>query len=108
MQLFKIIDYLFAATYYLVWGMAICGIPLSIALIFYNIDLGLKASALFFACLLLSVALVLLLFPKKWVNLSRLKSTRLSLGIVLLVASFIIAAITCVFEIPTFRVFFLN
>lgn len=65
MKLFESINVIFVATHYLVWGLGLLGIPASAALALINLPLGIPSSLTFVATFFLSVAIVLLLVPKK-------------------------------------------
>lgn len=68
MKLFECIDGLFIGARYLAWAIALLGIVGSVILLFVNIPLGLASAAVFLATFFLSVGVVLLLVPNKFVK----------------------------------------
>ncbi|MGN0313762.1 MAG: hypothetical protein ACI4EG_03105 [Fusicatenibacter sp.] len=64
--MFESIDGLLAGTKYLVWAIGLVGIVGSVILFFVNLSLGFSSAMFFFATLLLSIAVVLLLLPGSW------------------------------------------
>lgn len=91
MMLFRVIDALFIGTRYGVWGMSLLGIPLSMILMFCNLANGWSATILFFAALLLSCALVLLLMPKQFSQEDSLETNRHRIGAICILFSVLLA-----------------
>lgn len=65
MGLFSVIDFLFAGTQYLVWGIAVAGVPASLVLLLANLPLGLFSAAIFVATLLLAAGCAVVFMPKE-------------------------------------------
>lgn len=65
MKLFETIDYLFVGTRYGCWAIGILGIAASLVLAVANLGMGFGAVFIFVSTLLLSIALTLLLAPRK-------------------------------------------
>ena len=61
--LLNVIDMLLIGAKYLMWGIGVLGIPVSIILAFANIKNGFRSFVLMIAALCLSIAVVLALMP---------------------------------------------
>lgn len=92
----EVIKMLLVGTRYLVWGMGVVGIPLSIVLLFANIKGGLASVAIMFALVLLSIAVTLLLMPGGFVDKlpETLQSQRMVIGGILIFVAMAIAGLT--------------
>lgn len=64
MLLFQTIDNLIISTWYLGWGIALAGIPMSVVLFLANLSLGAASAATFVAAFLMCMGVSLLLLPK--------------------------------------------
>ena len=64
-MLFKSIDGLLVGTKYLAWAIGLLGMVGSVLLFLVNIPLGMGSAMVFVASLFLSIAVTLLLLPKK-------------------------------------------
>lgn len=93
MGLFKCIDGLLVGTKYLAWVIGVVGIIGSIVLFFANISLGFASAAVFIAAFFLSVAISLLLFPKKIAKGFLAGKLRFIIGTITLVISGVVAGI---------------
>lgn len=93
MMLFKTIDYLFKGTRYGVWSIALLCIPCCIVLTICNFSYGLTAIFTCLSALLLSMAIVLILLPKVFIQAEFIETKRLYLGVGLSVLSLIIMGI---------------
>ena len=96
MFLSDVINGLFIGTRYLVWGIGMVGIPVSIILLIANIAGGIGAIGLMIAALLLSVAIALMLMPNSLVDKlpKGLQEKRFFVGAVVVIIAAAIAGIT--------------
>lgn len=108
MILFKIIFGLLIGTYYLVWGMSVMGIPLSMMMTYYNLTSSFQVASMCFASMLLMTSLTLLLIPKKLIKTAHTKNNHFKYGVVMMVLATMIAGLSCIPNIPNIRILFLS
>ncbi|MGM9602713.1 MAG: hypothetical protein ACI3W5_14165 [Faecousia sp.] len=94
MKLFESIDGLLVGTKYLAWAIGLVGIVGSVILFFANLSMGFASAMVFIAALLLSVAVTLLLLPKKLAKGKLASNKRIVIGSVALALAVAIMGIT--------------
>lgn len=93
----SVIGMLFVATRYIMWGIAIVGIPISIILIFANIKRGIKAVLLMIAALCIAISVALVAIPSSLIVILPivLQANRFVIGGILGLVALAIATLVC-------------
>lgn len=94
MKLFNSIDGLLVGTKYLTWAIGLIGIVGSVILFFVNLSMGFASAMVFIAALLLSVAVTLLLLPKRLAKGKLTSNKRFVIGTVALALAAAVIGIT--------------
>lgn len=101
MMIFKTIDNIFKISKYGIWIMALLGLPCSTVLMVYNIPNGFTSVIVCFSALLLSMALILILLPLKFVKRDIFDMKRYIVGIILSIFSLVLFGLVY-FSLGTF------